>query len=74
MGTASRLALLMLTAILGFAYAPGPPPGDEPTEPVETAVHSVCGTKSSTQSGNRYWCRVCELWFTPDETVTPGTG
>ena len=73
MGTGSRLALMFLTAIVAV-YPPSDPPGDGPTAPVETAVHSACGTKSASKSGNRYWCRVCGIWFTPDETAGSGTG
>jgi hypothetical protein len=71
MGRGSRLALLMLTATVAV-YPPSDPPGDGPMGPVETAVHSACGRKSASKSGNRYWCRVCEIWFTPDKTARPG--
>jgi hypothetical protein len=73
MRTVSRLALLMLTAILG-AYPPGDPPGNGSADSVETAVHSACGTKSGMKEGNRYWCRLCEIWFFPDEIATSETG
>jgi len=74
MGMGSRIALLMLVAILDSAYPPSDPPGAGQKAAVETAVHSACGTKSAVKSGNRYWCRECGEWFTPDETATPGTG
>jgi hypothetical protein len=73
MRTVSRLALLMLTAILGV-YPPGNPPGSGSADSVETAVHLACGTKSGVKEGNRYWCRLCEIWFSPDETATSETG
>jgi hypothetical protein len=75
MRTGSRVApLLTLMAILLCVYAPGDPPGAESVKPVETVVHTVCGTESGEKSGNRYWCQTCGIWFTPDERVRTGTG
>lgn len=76
MGMGSRLALLMLTAVLEDAYPPGVPPGapvERPDPDFETAFCPVCGTESSETQGNRYWCQVCGIWFTPDETATTRT-
>ena len=73
MGTGSRLSLLMLTAILGV-YPPSNPPGSGSAASVEPAVHSACGRKSAVKEGKRYWCRLCETWFLPDETATPRIG
>jgi hypothetical protein len=66
MGTGSRLALLMLTAILGD-FPPGPPPGAPPADAV--SVHAApcprpnCGGEGESKSGYRYSCYRCGRTF-----------
>jgi hypothetical protein len=70
MGIRSRLTLLMLTGLLGTT-PPSRPPGFN-GNPVEPAACPTCCTTSMKKSGNRYWCRICEIWFTPRKTAGPG--
>ncbi len=70
MGTRSRLALLVLTGILGSTPI-GRLPGWNGT-PAKPATCPDDGAESIEKSGNQYWCRICESWFTPRETAEPG--
>lgn len=70
MGTRSRLTLLMLTGILGSTPI-SRPPGWNGT-PAKPATCPDCCTKSIEKSGNLYWCRSCETWFTPRKTAGHG--
>jgi hypothetical protein len=70
MRTRSRLRLLMLTAILDN-QPPYRPPGFLGT-PAKPAACNQCGKKSIRKSGNQYWCRNCNKWFTPGNSANPG--
>jgi hypothetical protein len=73
MGTSSRLALMLITAIFGTQGPPGSPPGDDsPEETVHTARCPRCKKKCEWQS-DHYYCSRCNKAFTLAEKAKPET-
>ena len=71
MGTGTRLALLMLMAILG-KYDPHRPPGGRsgvPAVGVGIAPCPLCDELSDTKPGNLFWCEDCRIWFDSDGNI-----
>lgn len=70
MGVRSRLALVLLTTILGGGSAPITPPGDEAGSK-EKAKCPYCPNEHSGSVGGRFYCDEKDKLFTPGETAEP---
>jgi hypothetical protein len=74
MGRGLRLALLMLTAILG-SYPVGPPPGADPAGAVSVLTvpcrRPNCGGNGKFKGGYRYRCNRCGRSFYYCGACTP---
>lgn len=70
MGIRLRLALVLLTTILGDGIPLGPPPGDGPGDQ-DVAVCPYCHRKHAGKAGAPFYCEEYDKWFTPGEPVEP---
>ncbi len=66
MATASRLAFLMVTAILGVQMPPGRPPGQDPSKRgkiADIAKCPRCHRESDIRSRKGFYCEKCGKHF-----------